>query len=453
MNGGMNQMSGLAEAPREKLREIVARDGSRILDDPDRCEGLLKDYCGEHRREISALVGALEERVPMELRSSWQTAMTPEAMRARLVQRLRDNRGLAPEIADWAVDAWSYALGVGLTRSSDRLASNVISTPPLPPPPPPPPVMQQHGQWVGSQIVPPPPAGAYVPPQQPFANPGMMPPPPPPPPAPPQPSGNALRFGAIAAVLAVGGYFAAPYVPVPNNPFAGKDPSQQQQQGQQNQQQQQQQGQGQQNQQQQGQQQQQQQSNPVPAPVPVPPPAPAPAPVQATFPAGTQLSVKLPEAVASNTVTAGQYLNATLSAPLADGAGKSTIPAGSKVILQVTEVDTAGRLAGVPQVKLALYQIEVNGKAYNASSTPYIAKGPSRTTNTVKKGGIGGAIGCGVGAVVGVFKRKPKTGCGVGAGAGAGTGVAVAATDEIKPAVIPAGTVIRLSLIRPVQLG
>ena len=99
------------------------------------------------------------------------------------------------------------------------------------------------------------------------------------------------------------------------------------------------------------------------------------------------------------------------------------------------------------------YQIESNGKTYNASSTPYVAKGPSRTTNTVKKGGIGAAIGCGAGAVVGVFTRKPKKGCGVGAGAGAGTGVAVAATDEIKPAVIPAGTVIRLSLVRPVQLG
>ena len=47
--------------------------------------------------------------------------MTPEAMRARLVQRLEDNRGLAPEIANYAVDTWSYALGVGLGRSSDRV--------------------------------------------------------------------------------------------------------------------------------------------------------------------------------------------------------------------------------------------------------------------------------------------------------------------------------------------
>jgi hypothetical protein len=109
------------ELPREKLKELLEKNGDSLLQDRDRCEGLLKDYCGEHRREISALVGALEERVPLELRSSWQSAMTPEAMRARLVHRLEDNRGLAPEIANYAVDAWSYALGVGLGRSSDRV--------------------------------------------------------------------------------------------------------------------------------------------------------------------------------------------------------------------------------------------------------------------------------------------------------------------------------------------
>ena len=119
------------EVPREKLKELIEKNGDSLLQDRDRCEGLLKDYCGGHRREISALVGALEERVPLELKSSWQTAMTPEAMRARLVQRLEDNRGLAPEIANYAVDTWSYALGVGLGRSSDRVmdvpASNGVA--------------------------------------------------------------------------------------------------------------------------------------------------------------------------------------------------------------------------------------------------------------------------------------------------------------------------------------
>jgi hypothetical protein len=78
------------EAPREKLKELMEKNGDGLLQDRDRCEGLLKDYCAGHRREISALVGALEERVPLELKGSWQTAMTPEAMRARLVQRLEE---------------------------------------------------------------------------------------------------------------------------------------------------------------------------------------------------------------------------------------------------------------------------------------------------------------------------------------------------------------------------
>ena len=70
------------EVPREKLKELIEKNGDGLFQDRDRCEGLLKDYCGGYRREISALVGALEERIPVELKSSWQTAMPPEAMRA-----------------------------------------------------------------------------------------------------------------------------------------------------------------------------------------------------------------------------------------------------------------------------------------------------------------------------------------------------------------------------------
>jgi hypothetical protein len=117
-----------ADIPRAKLKELVERNGESLLRDADRCEGLLKDYCGAYRREISALIGALEERIPLELKSSWQTAMTPEAMRARLVHRLEENRGLAPEVAGWAVDAWSYALGVGLARRSDRVQEAAVGT-------------------------------------------------------------------------------------------------------------------------------------------------------------------------------------------------------------------------------------------------------------------------------------------------------------------------------------
>ena len=76
-------MDGTVEGPREKLRQIIEKNGDAILQDPDRVEGLLRDHCGSYRKEISALVGALNERVPLELKGSWQSAMTPEAMRAR----------------------------------------------------------------------------------------------------------------------------------------------------------------------------------------------------------------------------------------------------------------------------------------------------------------------------------------------------------------------------------
>src|SRR5437870_8941253 len=122
-------MSTMSNEPREKLKDILGKNGDAILQDADRCEGLLKDHCGPFRREISALVGALEERIPVELKSSWQTAMTPEAMRARLVQRLEENRGLAPEVANWAVDAWSYALGVGLGRRSAGVEVRTVELP------------------------------------------------------------------------------------------------------------------------------------------------------------------------------------------------------------------------------------------------------------------------------------------------------------------------------------
>ena len=68
-------MDGTVEGPREKLRMIIEKNGDAILQDPDRVEGLLRDHCGSYRKEISALVGALNERVPLELKGSWQSAM------------------------------------------------------------------------------------------------------------------------------------------------------------------------------------------------------------------------------------------------------------------------------------------------------------------------------------------------------------------------------------------
>ncbi len=99
------------DLPRQKLGEIVAKHGASIVDNPRRCEGLLRDYCGKFRREVSVLTMALEERVALDLLAAART--TPrQVLLGRLTQRLCDNLALSEQAARWAVDSWAFALGL-----------------------------------------------------------------------------------------------------------------------------------------------------------------------------------------------------------------------------------------------------------------------------------------------------------------------------------------------------
>jgi hypothetical protein len=100
------------DVPRQKLCELIATYGRSLCDDSRRCEGLLRDLCGEHRREIHVLVSALKERVAIDLVSSSASRLPHEVLLRRLTKRLRDNLGLAEDAARWAVDSWALALGV-----------------------------------------------------------------------------------------------------------------------------------------------------------------------------------------------------------------------------------------------------------------------------------------------------------------------------------------------------
>ncbi len=107
------------EQPRQKLRELVTRHGSSVVGDARRFEGLLNDYSGEHRREVSVLVSALEEHVPQDMLAA--AASTPPAvLLARMTRRLSEQRALSEPAAAWAVNSWALALGL---ISDDELKS------------------------------------------------------------------------------------------------------------------------------------------------------------------------------------------------------------------------------------------------------------------------------------------------------------------------------------------
>jgi WD40 repeat protein len=126
------------DLPRRTLIQLLARYGPSLSDDPRRTEGLLRDYCGEHKREIFALVSALNEGVAADLLALGDS-VPYQVLSAQLTRRLQDNLALAEDAAQWAVDSWALALGViqrPLSGSSARargtLARGPASTPSLP---------------------------------------------------------------------------------------------------------------------------------------------------------------------------------------------------------------------------------------------------------------------------------------------------------------------------------
>jgi hypothetical protein len=112
---------------RETLADLIVRFGTSLVDDPRRAEALLRDLCGEHRREISVLIAAQEEGIPAELLSS-ATQIPGSLLFARLSMRLESNRGLSVEAAQWAVLSWAHALQVQGIADVARSLSAAVET-------------------------------------------------------------------------------------------------------------------------------------------------------------------------------------------------------------------------------------------------------------------------------------------------------------------------------------
>jgi hypothetical protein len=118
------------DLPRQKLRELILEYGRSLCDDPRRCEALLKDYCGEHKREIFVLMSALKNRVSDDLLRT-QSAGLPKTMEcSRARQRLEEELSMTTEAAQWAVESWALALGVIVKPSPVAKPAPVSPSPP-----------------------------------------------------------------------------------------------------------------------------------------------------------------------------------------------------------------------------------------------------------------------------------------------------------------------------------
>lgn len=84
--------------PRRKLNELIKKYGYSICDDPKRCKALLLDYCGEYRREINALLLALSEGIPQNLRNI-SSDIPSQITLAQLRNRLETNQPISEDAA------------------------------------------------------------------------------------------------------------------------------------------------------------------------------------------------------------------------------------------------------------------------------------------------------------------------------------------------------------------
>jgi WD40 repeat protein len=99
------------EAVRAILKDVLARHGRELLDDPRRCENVLNENCPQAKREVAALIAALKEGLPQRLLGMPAASLTP-TMVVNSAARVAQETGLRDDVARWAIQTWAEGLGL-----------------------------------------------------------------------------------------------------------------------------------------------------------------------------------------------------------------------------------------------------------------------------------------------------------------------------------------------------
>jgi hypothetical protein len=179
------------------------------------------------------------------------------------------------------------------------------------------------------------------------------------------------------------------------------------------------------------------------APLP-PPPAPRPAPAAAlTVPAGTQIEVRMIDAIDGKTAKDGALYRASIDEPVGVGS-QIAIPPGANCTVQVVSLQSG------QEMQLRLRDINIAGRVYR-TSTAYAqvdATGTSKKKSAVKRGIGLGALGAGIGALAGGGK-----GAAIGALVGGGAGAISAAGAKGKQLNVPSETRLIFALQAPLPMN
>jgi hypothetical protein len=167
-------------------------------------------------------------------------------------------------------------------------------------------------------------------------------------------------------------------------------------------------------------------------------PAPAPAPparqraaqesgaLGVEIPAGTNITVRMIDAVDSEKNSVGQTFQASLDEPVIVN-GQTVIERGADVVIKLIDNKQSGKLTGTTQLALDLVSVKVNGRMVDINTQTVTESSSSRGARTAKMAGGGAALGAIIGAIAGGGKGAA---IGAGAGAAAGTGAEIATKGQ-----------------------
>jgi hypothetical protein len=162
------------------------------------------------------------------------------------------------------------------------------------------------------------------------------------------------------------------------------------------------------------------------------------------IPVGTEIDVRLQEALSSKTAQVEDRFEATTMVDVRDDRERVLIPAGSVLRGVISSVDKAGRIERQGKMTLAFDQVTVKGRNYPFRATVTQALESEGIRGEAGKIGAGAGVGAIIGGILGGFK-------GAMAGILIGGGGTIAATEG-SDVELPAGTVLRLRVDTPLDL-
>ncbi len=168
---------------------------------------------------------------------------------------------------------------------------------------------------------------------------------------------------------------------------------------------------------------------------------------------GSQISVTTSRTITSRSDEAGQTLMTTVDADVKNASGRVVIPAGSALVLTITEISPARtKSAADGTLTLAVTSVAVRGTTYpldaKVTSVDHTLKGRGVTLGEVEKVAAGAAIGAVAGRVIGGDSK----GTIIGAAVGTAGGAIVANETASRDVVVAAGSPIELTMTGPLTV-